>query len=148
MDSAFFGTLPQTSQGKTGEVAVTQLPEENEFIGLYFSAHWCPPCRQFTPMLAEFYKNVNKDKKQVEIIFVSSDHNQKDFDDYFATMPWIAVPFDSDNKELLGDQYGIQGIPTLLIFDKKGKLVDQAGRATVMQQNLKAIDRWKAKASA
>ena len=99
-------------------------------------------------MLAEFYKNVNKDKKQVEIIFVSSDHSQKDFDEYFATMPWIAVAFDSDNKELLGDQYGIQGIPTLLIFDKKGKLVDQSARATVMQQKEKALDSWKAKASA
>jgi thiol-disulfide isomerase/thioredoxin len=23
-------------------------------IGIYFSAHWCPPCRGFTPKLVEF----------------------------------------------------------------------------------------------
>merc|ERR1712232_1315373 len=40
-------------------------------IGLYFSAHWCPPCRAFTPKLAQWYKEGRKDK--MEIIFVSSD---------------------------------------------------------------------------
>jgi thiol-disulfide isomerase/thioredoxin len=27
----------------------------SDVIGLYFSAHWCPPCRGFTPHLAETY---------------------------------------------------------------------------------------------
>ena len=26
-----------------------------DVIGVYYSAHWCPPCRQFTPQLAEIY---------------------------------------------------------------------------------------------
>ena len=24
-------------------------------VGIYFSAHWCPPCRGFTPVLTEFF---------------------------------------------------------------------------------------------
>jgi len=27
-----------------------------QFICVYFSAHWCPPCRGFTPKLKEFYE--------------------------------------------------------------------------------------------
>ena len=29
---------------------------DKELILYYFSAHWCPPCRQFTPMLKDFYE--------------------------------------------------------------------------------------------
>ena len=27
-----------------------------DFICIYFSAHWCPPCRGFTPVLKDFYE--------------------------------------------------------------------------------------------
>ena len=39
---------------KNGEVELSQiLSEPNlKFIGVYFSAHWCPPCKAFTPVLA------------------------------------------------------------------------------------------------
>jgi hypothetical protein len=29
-----------------------------KFIGLYYSAHWSPPDRQFTPLLASIYKGI------------------------------------------------------------------------------------------
>jgi nucleoredoxin len=27
-----------------------------DVILVYFSAHWCPPCRAFTPVLKDFYE--------------------------------------------------------------------------------------------
>ena len=29
--------------------------EDKKILCFYFSAHWCPPCRNFTPILADFY---------------------------------------------------------------------------------------------
>jgi len=42
--------------------------EKSNMIKLqYFSAHWCPPCRGFTPKLAEFFENVNSCANEAEI---------------------------------------------------------------------------------
>ena len=45
------GTETPTSELSTAEGAV---------IGLYFSAHWCPPCKGYTPKLVDLYKELNQ----------------------------------------------------------------------------------------
>ena len=74
------------------EVNIEDVVGEGKTVGLYFSAHWCPPCRGFTPKLAEFYKAHHLDKK-FEIVFVSSDKNEEGFKEYYSEMPWLALPF-------------------------------------------------------
>jgi len=100
-------------------------------IGLYFSAHWCPPCRGFTPKLAEFYTKGLKDK--MEIFFVSSDRDQKAFDEYFAEMPWQALPFEKRaEKNTLSDMFGVSGIPSFVVLNSDGTVITTDGRSKVM----------------
>jgi len=100
-------------------------------IGIYFSAHWCPPCRGFTPKLAEFYKDGLKDK--MEIFFVSSDRDQKSFDEYFAEMPWQALPFEKrEEKGTLSDMFGVSGIPSFVVLNNDGTVITIDGRSKVM----------------
>ena len=40
----------------------------------------CPPCRQFTPRLKQTYEAINATGKRLEIVFVSSDHDEKQFE--------------------------------------------------------------------
>jgi len=99
-------------------------------IGLYFSAHWCPPCRGFTPKLAEWYKDGLKDK--MEIIFVSSDRDEASFSDYFKEMPWLALPFDKrEAKEALSSACGVEGIPSFAVINPDGTIITTDGRSKV-----------------
>jgi len=99
---------------------------------LYFSAHWCPPCRNFTPKLAEWYK-ANAAKEGCEIVFISSDKNEKDFGDYHKTMGFCALDYaDRTNKGTIAKALNVEGIPTLVLYDKSGKLLTKNGRNSVM----------------
>merc|ERR1712093_703461 len=92
-------------------------------FAFYFSAHWCPPCRGFTPQLAEWYSKDLK-SKGLEVVFVSSDKDQQQFEDYFKDMPWLALDFeDRKRKAQLSSMFGVRGIPALVIIDTDGSVI-------------------------
>ena len=95
--------IGETVIGKDGtKVEVSTLAGEGKVLGLYFSAHWCPPCRAFTPQLGEFYKKVKDSANgpNFEIVFVSSDRDEQSFKDYFGEMPWHALEWGSRDKKV------------------------------------------------
>lgn len=124
--------LQQVLQKKGGGVNL-----DCDYIGLYFSAHWCPPCRAFTPQLADYYQAWKADGKgkTLEIIFISLDQDENAFNDYFATMPWAALKFSEKETQgkSLSQKFGVRGIPTLVILDKNGETVTLNGRGQVGQ---------------
>mmetsp|Transcript_14442 Transcript_14442/g.25247 ORF Transcript_14442/g.25247 Transcript_14442/m.25247 type:complete len:153 (-) Transcript_14442:172-630(-) len=111
--------------------ATSEVLEGKKLVMLYFSAHWCPPCRGFTPHLAAKYK-ATAEELGIEVVFISSDQSESDFRQYFSEMPWTAVPYGARNiKEKLSQLYGVQGIPTLVVLDENGKLLTKNGRGQV-----------------
>lgn len=115
---------------KDGLKSTQELLSGKSAVGIYFSAHWCPPCRGWTPKLAEWYTAGLKEK--MEILFVSSDRDKKAFDEYFAEMPWKALSFDQrDKKGELSDLFNVEGIPTFVVLDADGNVVTTDGRSKV-----------------
>ena len=130
-NSPLVGLLGETLLRKQGEDPenTEELLKDMDCVMLYFSAHWCPPCRAYTPKLSSAYKEYSeKENKEnrVAIVFISSDQNQENFDGYFGDeMSFYALPYsDRDRKDTLADKYGIQGIPTLVLLDGKGVKVE------------------------
>ena len=79
------------------ETKTTSLEGSGKVVGFYFSAHWCPPCRAFTPQLVQWYHNVKKgtNGEKFDIVFLSSDKDLSEFKEYFREMPWFAVPYEA-----------------------------------------------------
>lgn len=113
------------------KVPASQL--RGKTIGLYFSAHWCPPCRMFTPRLRETFAKVNAAHDDAfRVIFVSMDNSEAEFREYFGEMPWLAVPFSNQKiRHQLANAVGVMGIPALTILASDGTILTKDGRGAV-----------------
>lgn len=110
--------------------------KNKDVIGIYFSASWCAPCRQFTPILAKFYTELLKNKKKFEIVWVSRDNSEDSFVNYYHKMPWLAVPIDNLDAVIqrIGEKFKMKGIPHFVILDGYDATVYSLdGRTLVMK---------------
>jgi len=118
---------------------------KGKVIGLYFSAAWCGPCRAFTPDLVKFRDRNDDD---FEVIFVSGDQSAADQKAYMEDydMEWPAVPFESEKRRALGQQFGVTGIPSLVIVDDQGNLISKNGRSEIGRSDTdsrRALREWR-----
>ena len=77
--------------------------------------------RKFSPVLAELYMTLKEGplpSHGLEIVFVSSDRDQDQFNQYYGKMPWLSLPFDKQSiKQSLSMRFGVRGIPALIVLD-------------------------------
>eukprot|EP00356_Strombidium_inclinatum_P010475 CAMPEP_0170503606 /NCGR_PEP_ID=MMETSP0208-20121228/45329_1 /TAXON_ID=197538 /ORGANISM="Strombidium inclinatum, Strain S3" /LENGTH=83 /DNA_ID=CAMNT_0010783351 /DNA_START=9 /DNA_END=256 /DNA_ORIENTATION=+ len=79
--------------------------------------HNCPPCREFTPLLADLYEEANEDERQLEVVFFSGDKTDEQFSEYYAEMPWLALPRDSKDIMMgVAKHFKIKGVPRLILL--------------------------------
>ena len=81
-------------QNKDGVISETTFDEakvgEKQLVGFYFSAHWCPPCRNFTPKLKKAFNGMVAAGVPITIIFLSSDGDDAEMKDYFKSHATIS----------------------------------------------------------
>jgi len=148
MSSAIVSMLGEKLLSKSGLVSTSEVLKD-KLVALYFSAHWCPPCRAFTPQFATVFESMQSHGKPFQVVFVSADQDTDAFTEYFGQQPWLAIPYDDqDTRDKLNETFGIRGIPALYVLDTNGKIITKEGRQDVMKLKENAFDTWEQKAKA
>ena len=96
----------------------------NEFRGnlvlLNFWATWCAPCKKEMPSLDLLTKNKNLDNLKIFPINVGQD-NIENASTFFKDLRIESLEIYFDSPITLAKTFGLRGIPTSILFNKKGE---------------------------
>jgi nucleoredoxin len=135
LDASSEGAIAQLLKGdlvqfRNGDVvrADEAVLEKKKLIAFYFSAHWCGPCRKFTPQLVDYYKRVAPEHPEFEIVFYSEDKSQYAFETYMreTNMPWLAIDYPKVKSKDALQKIAGSGIPSLVLVDSTGKVISSS----------------------
>ena len=133
--------IPETLLNMDGESVSSDLLKR-KYIGLYFSASWCGPCRKFTPRLIEFR---NKFVDDFEVILIGADGSAKAQANYMKkySMPWMAMKNQSPEAKQASNVSGVEFIPYLVVINSSGKIISKNGKAEISTKGFEAMEYWK-----
>eukprot|EP00966_Prymnesium_polylepis_P319998 7376408-Prymnesium_polylepis.1 len=151
--------LPDFLETAEGAAVTTSSALSGKVVALYFSAHWCGPCRAFTPKLAAAYEMATEDELPFEVVFVSSDDSEEQQHSYMREMhgPWLRVPYGSPQRNALKQRFGCfgareqpgwpavprrSGIPALVVVGPSGRECVFDARDSVAADGPAAIARF------
>ncbi|XP_077533461.1 nucleoredoxin-like protein 2 [Haemaphysalis longicornis] len=125
-------------------LAASTALRNNRLICIYFAAQWCPPCRMFTPMLADAYRAAKEESLPIEVVFVSSDRNASEMMNYVKSAhgDWFTLPYGDQLQSVLKARFRVAAIPTLVVLKADGSLVCANGRPAVQDKSGQAFKDW------
>lgn len=103
---------------------------------IHYWATWCEPCKADLAQLKELYAKYGS--SGFDLIGVSLDSRQEDLLDYLKQnrLPWkqIFEPGGLDSR--LANELGVLTLPTMLLVDAKGKVVNRNIHVTELESDL------------
>ena len=113
-----------------------------KYVLVKFTATWCGPCKMEVPVMLEAYKQYHGKGLEIVSVYISDSAAEvKKFVEK-EELPWIIISESLSVKAgqpPQGETFGIQGVPTMLLVDKEGKILATDTRGPRLKQELKKL---------
>ena len=93
---------------------------KGKLIILNFWATWCAPCKEEMPSLDNLQTNINLTNLKIFPINISRENLSKS-KNFFKELNIKNLDIYFDSPITLAKKFSLRGVPTTIIFDKKGK---------------------------
>ncbi|NXA43283.1 NXNL1 protein, partial [Eudromia elegans] len=107
---------------------------DNKVLLLYFSSAGCPRCREFAPLLRDFFVRLTDEfyverASQLVLVYVSRDETEEKQSKFLKTMPrrWLSLPFEDEFKRELEQRFAVAAVPAVVVLTPSGEVI--AGNA-------------------
>ena len=90
---------------------------KGQVVFVNFWATWCAPCREEMPSMQRLYTKLPKDNFKMIALY---NKDKPAVVKNFVTKLGITLPILDDQQNIIGQKYGLTGLPETFIVDKQG----------------------------
>ncbi len=127
-------------QGKTAKGGTVNLAKyRGQVVLLQYWATWCEPCKAHMATLKDLHSRYGR--SGFTVIGINLDSTQQEMDSYLAEnpLPWTQVFEDGGLDSRPANDLGILTLPTMLLIDQQGKVVNRNVEVSELEKELKRL---------
>lgn len=104
-----------------------------------FWATWCGPCRAEVPNVKKNYRAYHD--RGFDVVGINLDDEKEDVEKYLEKekYPWVTLHDGGWDDNATSTYYGVMGIPTVILVDKKGDVVSTNARGEELGKLLEQL---------
>ncbi|XP_042303556.1 nucleoredoxin-like protein 1 [Sceloporus undulatus] len=122
---------------------------ENKVMLLYFGSSECPECKEFSPILKEFFVRLTDEfyverASQLVLVYVSLDETEEKQEKFLKTMPkrWLFLPFHDEFKRELELRFSVKTPPVVVVLKPNGDIITANAVEEIRQAGPACFKNW------
>lgn len=129
-------------EGQIVKVQQSHL-KTTKIIIFFFSAFWVGATEELIDKLKLLYDEIKKRKVSMEIIYVSADTEEDEFNSYLQRQGrWCAMPYKSNACDELRYRHTITCMPQITVCKNDGTVISNKAKAELFELGINVIVTW------
>ncbi len=98
-----------------------------KYVLVSFMSTTCPACQELLPDLIKEYDAIKKDKKNIEMVSLVIDVEEKEISDMpdLKSIKWPLIPINGGWSANIFDDYNVKEVPYMVLISPEGKVLER-----------------------